>query len=123
MTRELDLGVEIVGGATVREGDGLAMSSRNSYLSPEERAAAPRLAEGLMDAAARFREGERGAAALLEPVRAALAGSPLLRLQYVEVVDPRALAPVDPVPPGAVIALAAFCGRTRLIDNVVLEAS
>jgi len=123
MTRELDLGVEIVGGATVREGDGLAMSSRNSYLSPEERAAAPRLAEGLMDAAARFGEGERGAAALLEPVRAALAGSPLLRLQYVEVVDPRALAPVDPVPPGAVIALAAFCGRTRLIDNVVLEAS
>jgi pantoate--beta-alanine ligase len=121
MTRELELGVEIVAGPTVRDRDGLAMSSRNSYLSAEERAAAPALARGLMDAAARFRQGERGAAALLATVRDAVAGSPLLRLQYAELVDPVSLDPVDPAREGAVLALAAFCGRTRLIDNVTLE--
>lgn len=121
MTRELDLGVAIVGGPIVREPDGLAMSSRNSYLSPPERAAAPALQRGLADARDRFRGGQRHTARLIDAVRAAVASSPLLRLQYAEVVDPRTLESVDPAVPGAVLALAAFCGETRLIDNATLE--
>lgn len=120
MTRELDLGVAVVGGPIVREPDGLAMSSRNRYLSPEERAAAPALQRGLADARDRFRRGQRRAARLIDAVQAA-ASAPSLRLQYAEVVDPRTLEPVDPAVPGAVLALAAFCGRTRLIDNATLE--
>jgi pantoate--beta-alanine ligase len=121
MATDLELGVEVIGAPIVREPDGLAMSSRNRYLGAEERRAAPALQRGLERARARFRSGERSAAALLDEVRAELAGSPLLRLQYVEVVDPSSLAPVDPVGKGAVVALAAFAGATRLIDNVTLE--
>jgi pantoate--beta-alanine ligase len=121
MAAELELGVEVVGAPIVREADGLAMSSRNRYLGAAERAAAPSLYRGLERARARFRSGERGGKALLDEVRAELVGSPLLRLQYVEVVDPASLEPVDPASSGAVLALAAFCGATRLIDNVTLE--
>ena len=120
MSRELELGVQIVPGPTVREPDGLAMSSRNSYLRPAERAAAPALARALGDAAARFERGERSAPALLAGVSEAVRAAALLELQYAEVVDPVSLDPVDPVEPGSVLALAAFCGRTRLIDNVTL---
>jgi pantoate--beta-alanine ligase len=120
MSRELELGVEIVPGPTAREGDGLAMSSRNSYLSPAERAAAPALARALGGAAARFERGERSARTLLTGVSDAVRSTGLIELQYAEVVDPVSLDPVDPVVPGSVLALAAFCGRTRLIDNVSL---
>ena len=82
-----ELGVEIVAGPTIRERDGLAMSSRNSYLSAEERAAAPALARGLELAASRFRNGERSAAALLEAVNETVRSSPLLDLQYAALVD------------------------------------
>jgi pantoate--beta-alanine ligase len=120
MARELELGVEIVAGPTVREPDGLAMSSRNSYLSAAERAAAPALARALGDAVARFERGERSGRALLAGVSEAVRSSALLELQYAEVVDPVSLDPVERVEPGSVLALAAFCGRTRLIDNVTL---
>jgi pantoate--beta-alanine ligase len=118
--RELELGVQIVPGPTVRERDGLAMSSRNSYLSPAERAAAPALARALADAAARFERGERSAQALLADVSDAVRAAAPLELQYADVVDPGSLDPVDPVAPGSVLARAAFCGRTRLIDTVTL---
>ena len=121
MVSDLGFEVEIVGAPIVREKDGLAMSSRNAYLSAEERQEAPALQRGLAAAVARFRTGEHGAGTLLETLREQLAGLPLLRLQYAEVVDGVSLDEVDPVPPGAVIALAAFCGSTRLIDNVTLE--
>ena len=121
MVRDLDLGVDIVGGPIIREQDGLAMSSRNTYLSPQERKAAPAIQEGLAAAAASFDFGERRAAALLEEVKREIKEQSLLRIQYAEVVDRKTLQPVDPVPTGAVLAVAAFCGRTRLIDNVVLE--
>jgi pantoate ligase / CMP/dCMP kinase len=97
------------------------MSSRNRRLSAGERRAAPALQRALQRARAAFQGGERRAAALLDQVRAELEGSPPLRLQYVEVVDPSSLAPVDPVGRGAVLALAAFAGTTRLIDNLTLE--
>ena len=121
MVRDLELGVEVVGAPIVREGDGLAMSSRNAYLAAEERKEAPGLQRGLAAAVTRFRAGEREAGALLDAVREELAGLSLLRLQYAEVVDPGSLDEVDPVPPGSVLALAAFCGSTRLIDNTILE--
>jgi pantoate--beta-alanine ligase len=121
MAAELELGVDVVGAPIVREADGLAMSSRNRKLNPEERSAAPALRRGLERARARFLAGERSAAALVDEVRAEVDGSPLLRLQYVEVVGPSSLEPVDPATEGAVLALAAFCGATRLIDNVTLD--
>ena len=121
MVQDLNLGVEIVGLPIVREPDGLAMSSRNSYLSPEERRDAPALQRGLAAAASRFRDGERRAAPLLGAVLDAAAGRAQLQLQYVEVVDPLSLELVDLVPEGSVLALAAFCGATRLIDNVIME--
>lgn len=120
MVRDLELGVAVDVAPVVREDDGLALSSRNAYLSQEERREAPALHRGLVAARERFREGERRADALLEAVRDAVEGRSRLDLQYVEVVDRDTLEPVDPVPAGSVVALAAFCGETRLIDNVVL---
>ena len=121
MVRDLELRVRVETAPIVREADGLAMSSRNSYLSAEERAQAPGLHRSLAAAAARFREGERSAQALLADVQAEVASWDRLQLQYAEAVDPDTLEPRDPVTPGTVLALAAFCGTTRLIDNVRLD--
>ena len=120
--RDLELGVEIVPAPTVREADGLAMSSRNSLLGADERQAAAALPRALADATTLFRGGERSAGALVDAVHATLRENPLLGLQYAEVVDPTTLDPVDPVPVGSVIALAVLCGGVRLIDNVPLES-
>jgi pantoate--beta-alanine ligase len=121
MSRDLDLGVRVETGPTVREDDGLAMSSRNAYLKPAERADAVGLYQALSAAVALFRGGEGRAATLLTAVRREISHHPLLSLQYVELVDPEALDPVDSASAGDVIALAAFCGTTRLIDNVELH--
>jgi pantoate--beta-alanine ligase len=119
MVRELAFGIEIVGMPIVREPDGLALSSRNAYLSPEERVRARALSRALFaarDAAAR---GERDAAALAAGIRRGLEGA-ADRVDYVEVVHPETLAPVARAEPGSVALVAAFVGRTRLIDNVAL---
>ncbi len=121
MVRDLELGVEVLVGPTVRESDGLAMSSRNVYLSPEERKEAPRLFRALQRVAEAFRGGERRRTVLREILVGELSASPHFRLQYGEIVHPHTLAPVDPVTPGSVVAAAAFLGTTRLIDNLVLE--
>lgn len=121
MTRDLELGVEIETVETVREADGLAMSSRNAYLSESERRAAIGLVEGLRAAASAFGEGERDAAALLARLRSRVAEHDGLELQYAEVVHADTLEPVDPVSPGAVAMVAGFAGRTRLIDNLRLR--
>lgn len=121
MVFDLELGVEIDVAPLIREDDGLALSSRNAYLSPEEREDALGLYEGLRDARGAFRDGQRKAGALIEAVEAAAARRTRLEIQYVEVVDPESLDPVDPVPEGAVVAVAGFCGETRLIDNIVLD--
>jgi len=118
MARDLDMGVQILMAPTVREGDGLAMSSRNAYLSPEERTQAVGLFKALSAALERFASGERSAAALREAALGVLAHYPLLRPQYLEIVDPDTLEPADPVAAGSVLAAALFCGRTRLIDNM-----
>jgi pantoate--beta-alanine ligase len=120
MVRDLDFGVEIVGLPIVREPDGLAMSSRNAYLTPAERAAALCLSRGLAAAQRRFDDGERRAAALLEAARQPIDASPEARIDYVELRDADSLAPVDQVAAPAVLAMAVFFGKTRLIDNAVL---
>jgi pantoate--beta-alanine ligase len=122
LVRDLLLPVEVVGEPTVRDSDGLALSSRNAYLSKEERQRALAIPRALAGAADAFARGERGAGALIGPVREALAASGL-RLDYADITDPDQLFPLDPLAPvgaRALIALAAFCGTTRLIDNLVL---
>lgn len=121
MVRDLELGVEIDVAPLVREEDGLALSSRNAYLDGEERESALGLYEGLTRAVTLFREGERSSQELVRAVREAVGRRPLLDLQYAEVVDAEGLEPVESAEEGAVLAAAAYCGETRLIDNVVLE--
>jgi pantoate--beta-alanine ligase len=123
MTADLDLGIEIVGAPIVREPDGIAMSSRNAYLSAEERIAARCLPRALAAAGERFAAGARDGGALLGAARAVIAGEPKARLDYVELVDADTLEPMAAIDRPAVLALAVFIGRTRLIDNAVLAAT
>jgi pantoate--beta-alanine ligase len=120
MAEDLDLGVQVETGPIAREPDGLAMSSRNVYLGPEERRQALGLHAGLSAAAGLWAAGETKCHRLLEEVRRAVAERPLLALQYAEAVDPRTLEGRDQALPGTVLAVAVFCGTTRLIDNVEL---
>jgi len=121
MVRDLDLPVRIVAAPTEREADGLAMSSRNRYLSSEDRARARIIPESLRRAQALVAAGERDAAALRAAVAAQLAGEPALRLQYLEVVDADSLRAGPVIIPGrTVMAFAGFLGETRLIDNADL---
>ena len=118
LVRDLDLPVRVKRGPTVREPDGLAMSSRNAYLNPEERAQAPALFQALRLAQAAARSGERDPGALRALVSGHLAGAPLARLEYVEVVDARTLEPLARVAGDVLVALACRIGPARLIDNV-----
>jgi pantoate--beta-alanine ligase len=120
MARDLDVPVEILGLPTVREPDGLAMSSRNSYLSPEERGRARALSAGLRAAAALHASGERDASALLEAARAIVAPA-VDRIDYLELREAESLRRVTgEVGGSAVMLVAAFVGRTQLIDNLRL---
>jgi pantoate--beta-alanine ligase len=118
LERDLHLGVEIVGMPTLREADGLAMSSRNAYLSPEERQRALSLSRGLAAAQALVRGGEREAGAVVAAVRKELQAAGV-REDYVELVEASTLVPLQSLAPGQVARLlvAAFVGNTRLIDN------
>jgi pantoate--beta-alanine ligase len=119
MVRDLDFGLEVVGMPIVRELDGLAMSSRNAYLSPEERTRALALSGGLREAQARAAAGERDAAALEAGGQGRLVAAGA-RVDYVAVVHPETLRPAPRAEPGSRMLAAAFFGRTRLIDNVAL---
>lgn len=121
MVRDLDLGIEIASVPIVREADGLALSSRNAYLSPAQRRSALSLSAGLAAAQAAFAAGERRAAALVAAARAPIAAAPDTRIDYVELRDADELTPLDEVTRPAVLAIAAFVGTTRLIDNRVLR--
>jgi pantoate--beta-alanine ligase len=120
MVRDLDWPLEIVVVPTVREPDGLALSSRNAYLGPEDRRAALVLSAALREGCDAFRAGERHAGALLERMRRRLAAAPGVTVEYVAIVEPMRLEPVETVGSETVVALAARVGRTRLIDNIVL---
>jgi pantoate--beta-alanine ligase len=120
MVRDLMFPVEIVVQPIVREADGLAFSSRNLYLSPEERAQALVLSRSLSEVEARYRAGERNSSKLIEVGRKVFASQPAVRVDYIEIVDPESLEAVASAETGSLVAVAAFVGTTRLIDNVVL---
>jgi pantoate--beta-alanine ligase len=119
MARDLDMGVEVVGMPVVREPDGLALSSRNAYLSADERIRAVAISLALSEAGRRAAAGERDAASLSAAIAGAVSAAGL-RVDYVELVHPDSLAPVARAEPGTRALVAAFLGRTRLIDNVAL---
>ncbi len=119
MVRDLNMPVEIVGEPTVREADGLAMSSRNTYLSPTERTRALAISQGLLAARERFAAGERDAAALVGVALAAIKER-VDRIDYVEIRDADSLRPVERLERPSVILAAAHVGATRLIDNMRL---
>jgi pantoate--beta-alanine ligase len=121
MARDLDFDLEIIPCPTVREPDGLAMSSRNVYLSPAERQAATVLYRALMAAQARYQAGERDAEALRQTMREVLAAEPRARVDYVSVAEPETLTELTRVSGTALASLAVYIGATRLIDNVLLE--
>jgi pantoate--beta-alanine ligase len=121
MVRDLNFPVEIVACPIVRESDGLAMSSRNAYLNREERARALVLPRSLQEARQRFQAGERIAAKLISAGKEILAHEPQVRLDYLEIVDPDTLEPVERISQETLVAVAAYVGSTRLIDNIVLE--
>ncbi len=119
LVRDLDFGVDVVGMPIVRERDGLALSSRNAYLSPEDRPRALALFRALFEARERAAAGERDAAALVAGVTRAVVAAGA-RVDYVEVVHPTRLTRVARAEPGSRMLVAAFVGATRLIDNVAL---
>jgi pantoate--beta-alanine ligase len=123
MVRDLNFDVEIVPMPTVREPDGLAMSSRNSYLSAGERTLALSLSRALEAARAALARGERDPHTLAQAARAELDREGGLSVEYIEVRDATTLAPIGSVDRPAVVAIAARAGRTRLIDNIVLDPS
>lgn len=123
MVADLNLPVTVVGCPLVREADGLARSSRNAYLTAEERAAAPALHAALLAGADAVREGVRAAGAVASVVRDRVAGEPLLALEYVEIRSADELEPLTEIAGPVVIAVAARIGRARLIDNVVLDVT
>ena len=120
MNRDLDFGIEIVGAPIVREGDGLAMSSRNVYLSGEDRIAARCLSRGLFLAKELFGKGERDAGTLVGASRREIETEPRVKMEYAEGRDPDTLAPLTGRVDAVTILVAAKVGLTRLIDNITL---
>ncbi len=121
MVRDLNLPVEIEVCAIVREPDGLALSSRNSYLSAEERKSALVLYRSLMRVHEEFARGERDSAKLIASAKQEFEQKPGVRLDYFEIVDPDTLEAMPTITRLALVAVAAFVGKTRLIDNIILE--
>jgi pantoate--beta-alanine ligase len=121
MVRDLDLPVELRICPTVREPDGLALSSRNQYLDPDQRRQATVLYRALAEAKGRIEAGERDASAVRQLVAARIRAAPGARLEYAEVVDAQTLQPLDPLQGKILIAVAVRFGSTRLIDNLQLD--
>jgi pantoate--beta-alanine ligase len=121
LVRDLNLAVEIIAHPTVREPDGLAMSSRNAYLDPQERQAALCLSRSLRLAEALARQGERRAKIILERVTGELQKESLARIDYVSLIDAESLQDMDQLERPAVLALAVRIGKARLIDNQILK--
>lgn len=120
MVRDLNFPVEIIGAPTVREADGLACSSRNRYLSALEREQAPVLRAALLETARVAAEGEKSAVAIVDAARTIISTAPLARIDYLELVNAETLQAIESVQPNSLIAVAAFFGPTRLIDNIRL---
>jgi pantoate--beta-alanine ligase len=123
MVRDLNMPVEIVGCPIVRDADGLAMSSRNAYLSAEERKSATVLNRTLKEIRQRFDQGERSASKLLSSGKKIFQQEPGARLDYLEIVDPESLDAARTISKEALVAIAAHIGTTRLIDNEMLQSN
>jgi pantoate--beta-alanine ligase len=121
MVHDLNMPVEIIGMPIVREPDGLAMSSRNVYLSPEERTAAHVLCLAVSLAARMFDDAERDASRIRKAMQDLIAAQPLASIDYVSVADAETLEEIDVVERTALVSLAVRFGKTRLIDNTVLR--
>jgi len=121
MVKDLDLDIRIIGAETVREPDGLAMSSRNSYLSPGERSAASVIPRALSEAEALFSTGVRDGAEIRDKLKKIIEKEPLAVVEYIEVSDTDTLEDVSRITGSALVALAVRIGKTRLTDNRVLK--
>ena len=121
LVTDLNIPVAIVGVPTVREADGLALSSRNRHLSPDERQRATLLIRALKEAERLIVAGERDAHAVVAAARATLSEGPAIRLEYLEIVDPEELQPVTSIVGPALVAGALWIGTTRLIDNLLVH--
>lgn len=121
MVRDLNMNVEVVGCPIVREEDGLAKSSRNTYLSPAEREAALVLSRAVREGRRLMEEGERDAKTILGAMRAIIEAEPLARIDYVEMVSWDGIKPVDVADSSVLVAMAVYIGKTRLIDNFIFE--
>ena len=122
MVKDMNFDIEIVGCPTVREDDGLAKSSRNSYLNERERAAATVLYRSMERAKAMAKEGVSDASQLLEAMRDVVSSEPLARIDYIEAVDGETLMPKEKLAAGDLVAMAVYIGSTRLIDNFTVGA-
>jgi pantoate--beta-alanine ligase len=121
MVRDLKFPIEIIGCPIVREADGLAMSSRNVYLDPAQRKSALVLSRVLRRIEQLFTHGERNPQVLAEAGKSEVSAEPAVRLDYLELVDPQSLDPVSEAKEGTLVAVAAYVGNTRLIDNTLLK--
>jgi pantoate--beta-alanine ligase len=119
--RDLNLSTEVVGCATLRDLDGLALSSRNSYLTPEQRRAGPVLQRALLAARDRWARGERNGEVLRTAMRGVLDAEPLARTDYVSAADPESFLEIAEARGPVLLSMAVFLGRARLIDNLLLD--
>ena len=121
MVRDLSYGIEIVGCPIIREADGLAKSSRNTYLNPQERKAALVLSQSVFLGQDMVRKGEKDARTLVAAMKEHIGKEPLARIDYVEAVDAVTMEPVDTLDRPVLVAMAVYIGKTRLIDNFIVE--
>jgi pantoate--beta-alanine ligase len=123
MVRDLDFPVQLIIAPTIREPDGVALSSRNAYLGAEDRTRARVLARALFTMRDTFAAGERSAGVIQALGNSVLRDEPEVKVEYLAIMDPATLEPVELASPGCIVAVAARIGNTRLIDNVILGAS
>ena len=120
MVSDLSIGIEIVGCPIIREEDGLAKSSRNTYLNPEERKAALILSQSLNEGKKLVEAGEKDASKIKKAITDKINTEPLAKIDYVEVVDWKTLEPVETIDGTILTAIAVYIGKTRLIDNFII---
>lgn len=121
MVRDLNMDIEIIGCPIIREEDGLAKSSRNTYLSPEERKAAVILSKSLKIGKEAIEAGERDSKKIIDIITNNINTEKLAKIDYVEIVDPLTIENIDKIENSALVAMAVYIGKTRLIDNFIYE--
>ncbi len=121
MVKDFNMNIKITGLPIVREKDGLAMSSRNTYLSQEERIASLCLSKALIEALQMFRQGIKDVLLLKQHIEQTITSTPFTKIDYIEIVDAETMQPLEHIEAPALCAIAVFIGQTRLIDNILLK--